>query len=490
MSANIIVFLIVVLVSIIVAILIIPTKKKGQSKKAGLKGNQQVTEPKKYIFILETATGKKIRFKDPFDNFLIYGGANSGKTKSIGKPILRNYIKSQFAGFIYDYKDFDLTKTANHLAKKYKYPYPVYNISFTDLSNSRRTNPIKPALIKDENLFIQLITDMFEAFSVSSKRDEWYNGALGIVKGTAYNFFRLYPDICTIPHIVNYLCSAGVDRLSSFLVQSHQSRVLASAFLDAKESKRTQASYFSSATNYLSTLSFNKNIAYVLTGNDFDFNMIDPAAPKLICVANSFQIESLISPIIALMLGVTTRQFTLLNNIPAFYFLDEATTFMIPDFEKLPSVLREYKCSFTFLTQSASKIEKLYGRHDRSSVESNFGNQFYGKTKDVEALKTYPLVFGKYDRKKTSRTSGSNSVGSSSSRTFSTQKEERYDTNFFTRLKAGEFLLSASNADTRELCTRFRMYNEEEEPVAKVNNVLPMDIENNYYRILNDIANI
>lgn len=67
------------------------------------------------VFILETEKCK-IKFSDPFDNFLIYGGANSGKTKSIGKPLLSNYIRANFAGFIYDYKDYDLTRTVNYLA--------------------------------------------------------------------------------------------------------------------------------------------------------------------------------------------------------------------------------------------------------------------------------------------------------------------------------------------------------------------------------------
>lgn len=57
------------------------------------------------------------------------------------------------------------------------------------------------------------------------------------------------------------------------------------------------------------------------------------------------------------MVSVSSRRFTMENEIPFVYFFDEATTFKIADFEKMPSVLREYKCSFTFLTQSAAKVE-------------------------------------------------------------------------------------------------------------------------------------
>lgn len=45
----------------------------------------------------------RITFGNPFNGFLVYGGAESGKTKSIGKPLLEQFIKSRFAGFIYDY---------------------------------------------------------------------------------------------------------------------------------------------------------------------------------------------------------------------------------------------------------------------------------------------------------------------------------------------------------------------------------------------------
>ena len=69
----------------------------------------------------------------------------------------------------------------------------------------------------------------------------------------------------------------------------------------------------------------------------------------------------------------------------------------------------------------------------------NFGNQFYGKTTDVEALKNYPLVFGKTENRKISRTSGSSSGRVSESKTVSTLKEEKYDSRFFSNLTAGEW---------------------------------------------------
>ena len=84
------------LVGIIVVVLLLPNSGKQQQK------------GQKYRFELSAGGGRKITFADPFDNFLVYGGANSGKTKSIGKPLLSQYIQAGFAGFVYNYKDFSM----------------------------------------------------------------------------------------------------------------------------------------------------------------------------------------------------------------------------------------------------------------------------------------------------------------------------------------------------------------------------------------------
>lgn len=467
------------LVGIIVVVLLLPNSGKQQQK------------GQKYRFELSVVGGRKITFADPFDNFLVYGGTNCGKTKSIGKPLLSQYIQVGFAGFVYNYKDFDLARTAVHLVKKHNYPYGCFQISFTDMERTHRTNPIRPSVVKNETLFLQLMDDMLTAYQGrDGKRDEWFNGALGILRGVSIRFYNDYPQFCTIPHIVNFICSAGTVRITSFLEGKHQSRVLAGAFLDAKDSPKTQSSYLSSLTNSLSTLANEKKVCYVLSGNDFDFNLIDPECPKLVVVSNAYQIENLISPVISLMLSISSRRFTLANKVPFFYFLDEATTFRIADFEKLPSVLREYLCSFVFLTQSAAKIEKIYGKYDRSSIESNFGNQFFGRTKDIEALKSYPLVFGKEERQRVSKTTGSGRGGENRSRTISTQKEEIYDTNFFTSLKSGEFVGSAAHSNMRDFHLRFEMYEDKEDPLPIVHPVLASDIEENYQQIIKDIQGI
>ena len=183
------------------------------------------------------------------------------------------------------------------------------------------------------------------------------------------------------------------------------------------------------------------------------------------------------------MVSISSRRFTMNNQIPFFYFFDEATTFKIPDFEKMPSVLREYKCSFTFMTQSSAKVERRYSKLDRSSIEANFSNQFYGRTKDVEALKTYPLIFGKHETKRVSTSSGTSRGGDNRSRTISTQKEDVYDTNFFTSLHSGEFVGSAAHSNMSTFHLQFDMYKEEEIELPLVDVITPSTVQRTYDEI-------
>ena len=54
----------------------------------------------------------------------------------------------------------------------------------------------------------------------------------------------------------------------------------------------------STLSNYVAKLTTNENIYYVLTGNDFDFNLIDLEHPKLFAISNNYATESVISPVI------------------------------------------------------------------------------------------------------------------------------------------------------------------------------------------------
>ena len=381
------------------------------------KGGTESGKGGKALLSLHATDGTIIRYYYWFSNFLVYGGAGSGKTKSIGKPLMEQYIRSGFAGFIYDFKDFDYTRTAYNLIRKHGYPHEFYYVNFTDMNRTYRFNPLDRRNIKDRTMLMQLMEDVLGALMPpTSKQDEWYTGALGILNGVAYRLWDEFPECCTLPHIVNFVMKADTGQLQEFL--------------------------------------------------------------KL-------------NDISAMVMSIASRSFSMENRVPFVFILDEMTTFKVRDFEKLPSVLREYGAAFLLLTQSGGKLEKLYSKLDRSSIEANFGNIFLGRTQDVEALKYYPLFFGKYEKEKKSTSSGSSGGGRNSSVTISTQKEEIYESKDFASLEPGEFIGMGNRSNIKgHFRKKFRLFELEEEPLPVVAFRTEKEISDNYTRILKDIERV
>ncbi len=129
---------------------------------------------------------------------------------------MEQYIRSGFAGFIYDFKDFDYTRTAYNLIRKHGYPHEFYYVNFTDMNRTYRFNPLDRRNIK-------------------------------------------FPECCTAPHIVNFVMKYGTASGNSLKLNDINA-MMAGAYLKAEGSEKTQASYVSTLSNYVAKLATNENI--------------------------------------------------------------------------------------------------------------------------------------------------------------------------------------------------------------------------------------
>ena len=450
-----------------------------------LSGKPQKEESKKSVYIeLEHQKGK-VRYENPFNGFLVYGGAEAGKTSSVGKPLLKEYMRNEFGFFIYDAKESDYTKTAMKLKEDLNFPFPIYNIDFYDPRKSYRTNIFHPSAIKDE----QLVPEFAEIFFASQvkkdyKKDQWYSMAMGVFKAVAWVFFKHFPDYCSLPHISNFIIQNDDDTVERFIKIDSKAVGWGSAFLSSEG--KTRSSIKTTVSDIIGNFASNVNSCYVLSGNDFVYTPLDPENPKCIAISNHFIARETISPLVVLMFVTLAKQIRFGNKIPYAFFLDEATTFKIPDLESYPSELREYLIAFVMLTQSPSKIEKLYGKEDRASFESNLANQFYGWTADINAIDIYAKQFSKKDEKTRSVTTGGGRKGRST--TTSVREKVRFDGEFFGSLKAGEFVGKSKNANVKTFHTRFKPYTGGEIiEMPIIRNISKEDIELEYQRIINDV---
>lgn len=84
-------------------------------------------------------------------------------------------------------------------------------------------------------MLMQLMEDVLGALMPpTSKQDEWYTGALGILNGVAYRLWDEFPECCTLPHIVNFVMKADTGQLQEFLKLNDISAMMAGAYLRRK----------------------------------------------------------------------------------------------------------------------------------------------------------------------------------------------------------------------------------------------------------------
>lgn len=451
---------------------VFPSKKEEETEKAQI--------------ILEHSKGK-ILYNNPYTGFMAYGGAGSGKTVSCGKPLLSEFMRNQFAIFGYDAKENDYTKTAGWLKNHLDYPYPIYNVDYADLSRSYRFNPISKKLITDEAEIPEIAEIIYKTLAKKAALSEWDDKALGLFKAIAYYVYHYNPNCFTIPHILNMLTQNDAKVLLELIKNEPVCRTYAKSLIDSKGSEVTMSSILSTLSGVISNLSANKKWCYILTGDDFEFNLTDPKDPKAFFITNTFKFRGQISPLISLLFVMAMKGIEYGNKVPMVAFLDEGTTFKIEDLEAYPSELREYLLAMVIITQSPAKIEKLYGKLDRSSLEANLQNHFYFRTKDHVALDIFTNFFSKKEEVKKSVTTRDGKDGRSVTR--STQDKKRYEKDFFINLKAGECVGSATDSNRGEFHVRLKPYEGgklNENPIVR--KVTQEDIDNQYQKIIDDIT--
>ncbi|MEO1545291.1 MAG: TraM recognition domain-containing protein [Bacteroidota bacterium] len=437
--------------------------------------------------ILKHSKGQ-LEFFNAFVGWLVYGGAGSGKTASLGKPLLSEFMRLGFVFFIYDAKDNDYTNTAFWLKEKLNYPHPIYNIDIVNLSNGYRFNPIKKKLILDEMDVEELFTNTYMVLAKKTSLTEWDDKAKGILIASAYYLYYYHPDKFTYPHVLNFPLQLEPEELTYLFEQNPTCKTYAKALIDSKDSKPTQSSIMSTLSGVISSFAANKKITYVLTGDDFDFYLNDPEEPKSFSITNSFQYRNQISPFVALLFVSAVKRIKFGNTVPMVGFLDEGTTFKIQDLEQYPSELREYLFAMVILTQNPSKIEKMYSKADLRSLESNLQNHFYGRTKDPESAKKFSGMFAEIKERRKSYTMGKNQRKSV---TTSTQDKEKYKPEFFKGLQVGRFVGSATESNVVEFDVRFKPYEGSklsENPFVRM--VTDEDIQSNYEKVINVISEI
>ena len=354
----------------------------------------------------QTSQGKKI-IRGIQRGVAVFGAAGSGKTVSVLYNIMRHFGKAGFAGIIYDYKDGELTELAGPIFKE-----RLKVIALHHPVISSRVNPIAPEYIngeKDVNQIVKVLMDNLIKNGVGKGDDFFKDSASSLLSGVILKFSFDHKECCTLPHVIAFIL--GVDfsiqniegssaddarnefaKLKSFLTSNERVALQASTFILGLASARQTASVISTLANGLRKMAFPEAF-YVLSANDFNFNINAKEVDLVVSVINEPKSADFLSPINAAVIHSISKQMMVRNRKPSFIMLDEAPTIQLLNMAQIPATMRSFGVAVIYCAQDFVQGVVQYGRDGFREIVANLSTQFFGKSNDSETSKFYESYF-------------------------------------------------------------------------------------------------
>ncbi len=446
-----------------------------------------------------------INIINPFRGFLVTGSPGAGKSWFIILPLIKQQIEKGYAMFIYDFKYDDLTKAAYNWLLQNKHKYAVspsfYAINFDDLSRSHRCNPLDPDAMHD-------ITDATESARtilmglnrewIKKQGDFFIESPINFLTAIIW-FLRKYDNgrYCTLPHVIE-LMQAEYDELLPVLNTEPEIEVLVNPFItafqnDAMEQLEGQVA---SAKIGMARLA-SPQLYWVLSGNDFTLDINNPEKPKIVCVGNNPEKQSIYGAVLSLYISRLIKIVNKKGKQKCSLVFDEFPTIFFNNMDSLIATARSNKVATTLAMQDFSQLRKDYGKEQADVIINICGNIISGQVTG-DTAKTLSERFGKImqDRESLSINRTDTSISRSK------QLDAAIPASKIAALSSGEFVgMVADNPDEKIKLKMFHaeILNDTEQMNAEmktfknipvVNKVSQQEIMDNYFQIKYDIRQL
>ncbi len=449
--------------------------------------NRKAHEAGPYDISYNTNKGKLTI--NPFSGVCILGTPKAGKTASLIRPTIQQLAEKGYAGVIYDYKRFDLTRTAYFYYMNNK-EVDFRMVNFFDLCYSHRINPISPSVIQHpafavEAAFVFLANMMGSPRNESNSPDRyWVDSAAGVLAGIIWRLRTDFPDKCDLPHAISIAIKKDVKALTAFLEKNEQSVFLASSYFKSLVSDKQLAGILGTLGSSLSKAAL-PEIFYALSGDEVNLQLNDPEHPTLLCLSNTQQLDTTYAPVLALIISVCIKLMNQEGKHHSAVLLDEAPTLVIPNFDNIPATARSNRIATFFCAQDMVQGESGYGRIGRDKILATLSTHLYGRVTDPGTAERYSKMFGTIEKV---YTSSSRKAGSwtSSGYTASLRDISKYKPELFHHLKTGEFIGVIADGNMPEINAKFDFIAEINEPLPMIRNISREEVQAIFETIINE----
>lgn len=393
-----------------------------------------------------------LEIRNPFRGIIAVGGAGSGKSESVIKPVIADCIAKGFSALIYDFKYPELASSARKEFDKLNsgggdpFNRKIYELDFTEPRRSHAINPLR--YVKKQEQAREIARAIFLNL-VSDKKDFFSDQSQYILAGAIWHFARNYKELFTIPHILSFLLTTEKDIMLDELASDVETKAMVSGTLNARGSANTVASILSTLTGALQTL-HSESTSWILgRDDDIPLDINSRENPAIITIGTSPEIQETTGAAISIIATTLFRICNQKNRLPCLIAFDELPTLYIPKFDTIPATGRSNKIATLIGVQDISQVERRYGNASES-IMSNLAYQCYGRTVNPRTQKRIIDLFGKKEQEVISRTSGESTSaggdGTSIGRSTSKQVRERVVASDINDLGAGEFFFITPRA--------------------------------------------
>ena len=383
----------------------------------------------------------------------VLGLPGSGKSYAVLNNYIKQHIEKGFSMLVYDYKFDDLTRIAyNHLLRhldKYAVKPKFCIINFDDPHRSNRCNPIDARFMDD-------ISDAYESAYVTllnlnktwvDKQGDFFTDSAVILLAAIIWYLKIYDRgrYCTFPHAIEFLCQP-LDKIFPILSSYPELENYLSPFVDAwKSNAQDQLQGQVASVKIPLSRMISPQLYWVLTGNDFTLDINNPEEPKILCMGNNPDRQSIYGAALGLYNSRLIRLINKKGKLKSSLIIDELPTIYIRGLDNLIATARSNKVSVCLGFQDFSQLERDYGEKEAKVITNTVGNIFSGQVVG-DTARTLSERFGKIVQLRESHSVSNENVTTSTN----TQLETLIPASKISNLTQGMFVGSvADNFDER-----------------------------------------
>lgn len=450
---------------------------------------------------------------NPFRATLILGTPGSGKSYAVLNNYIKQHIEKGFSMLVYDYKFDDLTRIAyNHLLRhldRYAVKPKFCIINFDDPRRSNRCNPIDARFMDD-------ISDAYESAYVTllnlnktwvDKQGDFFTDSAVILLAAIIWYLKIYDNgrYCTFPHAIEFLCQP-LDKIFPILSSYPELENYLSPFVDAwKSNAQDQLQGQVASVKIPLSRMISPQLYWVLTGNDFTLDINNPEEPKILCMGNNPDRQSIYGAALGLYNSRLIRLINKRGKLKSSLIIDELPTIYVRGLDNLIATARSNKVSVCLGIQDFSQLERDYGEKESKVIINTVGNIFSGQVVG-DTARTLSERFGKIVQLRESHSVSNENVTTSTN----TQLETLIPASKISNLTQGMFVGSvADNFDERieqkifhaEIVIdneKVKLETASYVPIPEISSFVGEDgkdhmeeiVRENYYRVKADVAEL